>query len=121
MFERPNEADEFKGTKKRHRPAPTPLNGMRFLSHGPIVRVEHNEARSVVETLSGLLDAIRVLSKGDRLNFVQAVAPRFVGHDAFRWLRCVSLFAPRHAGRDALCQSRRVMHRQPLRPLRPLP
>ena len=75
--------------KKGHWPAPTPLNEMRFLSHGPIVRVEHNEARSVMETPSGLLSAMRVLSRADRLSFVQAVAPCFAGHDAFRWLRRV--------------------------------
>lgn len=80
---------------------------MRFLSHGPIVRVEHNEARSVVETLSGLLDAIRVLFRGDWLNFVQAVAPRFVGHDGFRWSRRVMPVAMRYAAR--------VLVRQPLR------
>ena len=101
MLERSNEADEFKRTKKRHRPAPTLLNGMRFLSHGPIVRVEDNEARSVVETPSGLLDAIRVLFRGGRLNFAQAVALRFVGHDAFRWSRRVMPVARHLVGRAA--------------------
>ena len=61
-----------------------------------VVFIEYNEARSVMETLSGLLGAMRVLSGGDRLSFAQAVAPYFAGHDAFRW-------------------SRRVMLRQPLR------
>lgn len=97
MLERPNEAGEFKRTKKRHRSVPMLLNEMRFLSHGPIVRVEGNEARSVVETLSGLLDAIRVLFRGGRLKFAQAVAPYFAGHDA------------------SCSGERRVILRQPLR------
>lgn len=87
--------------RKKHRPAPTPLNEMHFLPHGPIVRVESNEARSVVETPSGLLDAIHVLFRADRLSFVQAVAPYFAGHDAFRRLRDTSLVATRFVGRDA--------------------
>ena len=90
---------------------------MHFLSHGPIVRVEHNEARLVMETLSGLLDAICVLFRGGRLNFAQAAAPYFAGRDVLCRLRDILSVAPRHTGRDALCQSRRVMHRQPLRPV----
>ena len=75
---------------------------MRFLSHGPIVRVEHNEVRSVMETVSGLLSAMRVLSKSDRLSFVQAVP-------LFRRPRRVSLVATRHAGCETSCRPRRVI------------
>ena len=71
--------------------------------------IEGNEARSVMETPSGLLGAMRVLFRGDRLSFAQAIAPCFVGHDAFRWSRRIMPVA-RH-----LVGERRVMLRQPLR------
>ena len=72
--------------------------------------IEGNEARSVMETPSGLLDAMRVLSGGDRLSFAQAVAPCFAGHDAFRWLRCVMPVARRLVGRDASYSGERRVH-----------
>ena len=64
--------------------------------------IEYNEARSVVETLSGLLDAIRVLFRGGRLKLAQAVAPYFVGHDALCRLRDISLVAPRLGSASAV-------------------
>lgn len=71
--------------------------------------IEGNEARSVMETLSGLLGAMRVLFRDDRLGFAQAIAPCFVGHDAFRWSRRIMPVA-RH-----LVGECRVMLRQPFR------
>lgn len=85
----------IQANEKKHRTATTPLNGCAFLSHGPIVRVEDNEVRSVMEAPSGLLSAMRVLSRADRLSFVQAVAPCFVGHDALCRLRDILSVAPR--------------------------
>ena len=71
--------------------------------------IEGNEARSVMETLIGLLGAMRVLFRDDRLSFAQAVASYFSGYDAFRWSRRIMPVA-RH-----LVGERRVMLRQPLR------
>ena len=75
-----------------------------------VVFIEDNEARSVMETLSGLLGAMRVLFRGDRLSFAQAVAPYFAGYDAFRWSRCVMPVARHLVGRDASCSGERRVH-----------
>lgn len=58
--------------------------------------IEYNEARSVAETLSGLLGAMRVLFRGDRLSFAQAVV-------------LVSSATTRFAGRGALCRLRDIL------------
>lgn len=71
--------------------------------------IEGNEARSVMETLSGLLDAMRVLFRDDRLSFAQAVAPCFVGHDAFRWPHRIMPVARHLVGRDASCFGNRFV------------
>ena len=73
--------------------------------------IEGNEARSVMETLSGLLGAMRVLFRDDRLGFAQAIAPCFVGHDAFRWSRRIMPVARHLVARVALCfGNRSVWH-----------
>lgn len=72
--------------------------------------IEGNEARSVMETLSGLLDAMRVLFGGDWLSFAQAVAPYFAGYDAFRWSRRIMPVARRLVGRDASYSGERRVH-----------
>ena len=64
--------------------------------------IEGNEARSVMETLSGLLGAMRVWFRDDRLSFAQTVAPYFAGYDAFRWSRRVMLV-------ETSCRSRHIM------------
>lgn len=72
--------------------------------------IEGNEARSVMETLIGLLGAMRVLFRDDRLSFAQAVAPYFAGYDAFRWSRRIMPVARRLVGRDASYSGERRVH-----------
>ena len=75
-----------------------------------VVFIEYNEVRSVVETLSGLLDAMRVWFRDDRLSFAQAVAPYFAGYDAFRWSRRIMPVARHLVGRDASYSGERRVH-----------